>query len=162
VLVPNNRQIANRNLHVVNVPPSPNPSGMFGMGFSWPREVKGPITLSVSRAGMPKQGQLGLLLPPGIKPREREITARPIKFNPRQLAEAKKLGLAPNVAWMIPRNAQQVQLTTLVSHPGERINVGFYWSLGAVPKGSTWRFAAVSRAGKLVLGGNIYYLRVRS
>ncbi len=161
VLVPNNRQIANRNLHVENVPPAPaGGSGMSGMGFPWPREMKGPLTLSVSDAGMPKGGRLGLLLPPGTKARAKGIKAEPVKLNEEQLAEAKGLGLATNVAWFLPAGAKQVSLAGLVSGPGKKANVGFYWTLGNVPKGSTWRFAALSRAGSVVVGGSIYYLRV--
>jgi len=163
VLVPNNRQIANRNLHVVNAPSAPSGgggSGMNGMGMPWPRELKGPITLSVSTAGMPPKGQLGLVLPPGIKPDIRGMKTKKIKLDKTQSADAKRLGLVPNVAWMIPAGTREIHLNNLVTSPGQYGQVGFYWSLGNVPKGSTWRFAALARSAGAVIGGSTYYLRV--
>lgn len=161
VLVPNNRQIANRNLHVVDVSPSPGgESGMTPMGMQWPRELKGPITLSISTAGMPPKGRVGLLLPKGIKPEGQGIQPRKILLNKADAKEARRLGLILNVAWMLPANQKNVQLSGLVKGPGQKNNVGFYWTLGGAPKGSTWRFAALARASSTVIGGSIYYLRI--
>jgi hypothetical protein len=161
VLVPNNRQIANRNLHVVNVPPSPGGgSGMSGMGMPWPRQLEGPLTLSISTAGMPPKGQIGLLLPPGIKPDLKGITQKSVKLTAADAAEAKRLGLVPNVMWVIPAGATDIRLSGLVKGPAQQGEVGFFWTLGSVPKGSTWRFSALARAAGAPIGGSTFYLRV--
>lgn len=43
--------------------------------------------------------------------------------------------------------------------PGSKLQ--FVYDLGSVPKGSTWRFSAISRLGSRVVGGSTYYLRVK-
>jgi hypothetical protein len=130
------------------------------MGMSWPQGTEGPFTLSVSRAGLPADGQLGLLLPPGVKPDGPGIQPSPVQLDEAQYAEAKRLGLVTDVAWMIAPSAGEVDLAGLLSWPGQQASVGLYWKLGDVPAGSTWRIAAMARAGATVLGGSIYYLRV--
>lgn len=164
VLIPNNRQIANRNLHVVNVPPSGGGaprSGMEGMRLPWPKDSRNPPTLSISRAGMPKDSRVGLLLPPGVKPDTQGAKPEPITLDEKQQAEARRLGLDPSTLWVFA-DGDEILMRGVPARPGETANVAFVWELGnTVPRGSTWRFATISRLGEQVFGGSIFYLRAQ-
>jgi hypothetical protein len=162
VIVPNSRHVANRNLHIVDAGSSPNGgSGVSGMGLPWPLDSRGPITLSISQAGMPPNGRVGLLLPPGVKPQGADLVSEKLELPALQAEDAKRLGVDPDVAWMLPKSPQQVRLGSLVAGPGEQAKLALYWVVRGVPPASTWRITTLARDGNAIIGGSIYYLRIK-
>jgi hypothetical protein len=165
VLIPANRQIANRNLHVVNVDSSSpgGSSGSTGGGLPCPQgkdATQAPLTLSVSRAGMPKDSRLGLLLPLGAKPSGQGVHPTRATLDEKTAAEARRNGLDPSVLWTLDGDeAQLAGIPGCQGKPGSKLQ--FVYDLGSVSKGSTWRFSAISRLGSRVVGGSTYYLRVK-
>jgi hypothetical protein len=162
VLVPNSRHIANRNLHVVDAGSSPSGgSGVSGMGLPWPADSRGPIILSISQSGMPPNGQVGLLLPSGVKPEGADLVSEKLELPALQAEDAKRLGVVPDVAWMLPKGTRQVRLGGLVARPGEQAKLALYWTVRGVPPASTWRITTLARDGNAIIGGSIFYLRIK-
>jgi hypothetical protein len=162
VLVPNSRHIANRNLHVVDAGSAPNGgSGVSGMALPWPAETRGPIILSISQAGMPPNGSVGLLLPPGVKPQDSDLRSQKIELTRAQAADVDKLGVVADVAWMLPKGSQQISLGGLVAKPGDQVKLGFYWTIKGVRAASTWRISTVARDQNTIIGGSVYYFRIK-
>lgn len=116
--------------------------------------------LSVSRAGMPKDSRLGLLLPLGARPSAQGVHPTRATLGEKTAAEARRNGLDPSALWTLAGDEAQ-----LAGIPGCQGKLGskpqFVYDLGSVAKGSTWRFSAISRLGSRVVGGSTYYLRVK-
>lgn len=164
VLVPNDRHISNRNLHVVDASPSPSggSSGTSGMGFPATGRGDERVSLSISRAGMPPKAILGFMLPQGMKVDQRGIKRSSVKLSRHDLSEARRLGVDPRTVWIISPGVTEISLSSPAQVADKKPNVAFYWKLGSVPKPSTWRFSIVARVDNQIRGGSVYYLRVRA
>jgi len=127
------------------------------MGMPYPKTARS-TSRCRSRAPASQRRPLGLLFPQG-KPQGKGLRPSDTRIDEKTAAEARRKGLDPSVLWVVEEN--EAEIRDLPVRPGQTMQAQFVYELGPVPKGSTWRFSALSRLGKQVIGGSIWYLRVK-
>jgi hypothetical protein len=160
VLVPNNRQIAQRNLHVVDLSA---PSGGGGgephtMSMDVPNRTRQQgIELHVSQAGL--DGRVTLFMPAGL-PADLKIEGlertRIDTPSAELLRFARQNKLDPSNGYTLIRSAAVLALPI---PPGDSWRIGVMASAKLRP-GTAGRLVFMARQGATVLGGNSYVLRV--
>jgi hypothetical protein len=158
VLVPNHRQIGLRNLHVVDGSPAPM-RGMMALQVPNHDRERPEVSLILSRAGLPKEVSVGLILPTAAPVHAQGLKAGPWDLSPDQAASAKSLKLDPSQVYTV--TGQEAILAGLPVPPGSTWTIGVvYDSHGAIKPGTAGRFTILQMRGKQVVGGSTYVLRV--
>lgn len=155
-LVPENRQIANRNLHVVDASSTGSGSGSASGGGGWPRSVDEEPALTISTVGLPKGTRLGLLLPQGRS--ASGLDRQPFTPDDRVQREAASMGLDASTIWMFSR--VETDITGLFASRGEQVPFLLVWSGLNGPAGSSWRITAMEKSGGTVIGGQVWVIRL--
>ncbi len=160
VLVPNHRQITLRNLHVVDVPPSPMPRvRLFAIDVVNPDPERRGVEVVVSAAGLERQSGLGLILPRVEPSRVAGLVREPIALDTPELERATKEQLDASAMWLV--EGREGRLTIPIA-PGQRARLGIVVRSGPGARpNSASRFTVLARQGDRILGGNTFLLRVQ-
>lgn len=162
-LVPNNRQISLRNLHIVDAAPAPAggaPSGMNGMNIPNPTQA-GFVELVFSRVDLPPDASLGLILATNVG-----VTAQGAalvqsrKFSEAELKRLQELKVEPNAYYRIDDPRQAV--VRLPIPPGESWRIGVFYDAAPRRELETLRWSMLLRQGNTVFGGDTFYIRPRA
>lgn len=160
-LVPNNRQIGLRNLHVIDTPPAPaggSPGGgMETMNVpNHDRQFKD-VELVFSRVDLPKSSVIGILLPTtdGVRVKGAVRSKAILDEKQQQLVRELKLNTGAFYLFTDPNET----VMNLPVPPGETWLIGLVYSVGDIKPGTSVRFSVMARQGRKVLGGNTYYIR---
>jgi len=159
-LVPNNRQISLRNLHVIDAPPTPAggpPRGMEGMRVPNPHRELRYVDFVVSRVDLPKDATLGFLLPTSVGVESKGAQLGKIALSAEQQRLAHKLKVS-GAAFYRVTDAREAHLRLPVP-PGKTWSLALIYDAGKIPVGSSVRFSVVAKQGHQVLGGNTYIIR---
>jgi hypothetical protein len=169
VLVPQDRHISQRNLHIIQLPtPSPGPSGGGSSphapshGVEWlnvpnPSKSEPSLQLFISRAGMPKGSRLGLILPPSGA-----VTCCELEFDRAKLSQQEKEAALKNkvdAKTMYLIYGREASVTELPIPPGQTWKIGIVYDAAAIKPGTSARFTVLTRQAHTVLGGSTYILR---
>ena len=142
-LVPENRQIGNRNLHVVDLPTPCSGSREVPGGGGRPRSVDEAPSLSISGAGLPEGTRLGLLLPQGRS--VDGLRREPATLDQETQQRAAGLGLDTSTLWVV--DGLEATITNLFASRGEQVPFMVVWSGLSAPPGSTWRITTGAHRG---------------
>jgi hypothetical protein len=159
VIVPNNRQIANRNLHVVDSGlPHMAPAGMEGMQIPNNNRDFNSVQVSISQADLYRGSELSLLFPPNVQFSFQGMQRVPANLTPQQRQKALQLGVDPNFRYQV--TAQQALIPNLPVPPGTKMTIAVLFDAGplAQPDAAS-RFSIITRQGQTMLGGSTYILR---
>jgi len=159
-LVPNNRQISLRNLHVIDTPPAPSggaSNGIEGMDVSNPDRESRYVDLIVSRVDLPKEAVVGFLLPTrnGVESEGMQAGTRKLSARERRLAGELKVS---SRAFYRVNDSREARIRLPVP-PGSTWRLGLVFNVPKIPPGSSVRFSVIARQGDRVLGGNTYIIR---
>lgn len=160
-LVPNHRQIALRNLHVVNPPPAPMgggvPRGVEAMNVPNPSEGANSIELVFSRVGLPEGALLGVLLPTGAGVSAQGASLTRLDLDENQAGLARGMGVRTDVFYSItdPREA----VLRLPVPAGDTWKVAVVYDVAGLKDDTTARWSVIARQGNTVFGGNTYFIR---
>jgi len=159
-LVPNNRQISLRNLHVIDTPPAPAggmPKGMESMDVPNPSRELRYVDLLISRVDLPKDAVVGFLLPTvkGVESKGAQVVKIALDKNQQQLARVMKVNLA---AFYRVTDAREAHIRLPIP-PRATWRLALVYDAGKIPLGSSVRFSIIARQGNKVLGGNTYIIR---
>ena len=169
VLAPNYRQIAVRNLHVIDVPPPP-PVGGASLPYPdmeltqlvTPNGGPAPMDIVISKASMPTGGKVALLLPDGGLGVMGDVKSEPLNplvdLTSDQLTAATGLGLdTANIYTLEEGTAGTIEG---VSAPAK---VLILYDPGEGTPGRSSRFAFLAKdQGGQIAAGSTYILRYRS
>jgi hypothetical protein len=159
-LVPNNRQISLRNLHVIDAPPAPAggaPKGMESMNVpNHDRELRY-VDLIVSRVDLPKDAVLGFLLPTAKGVESKGAQVAKIMLDAKQQRLARELKVTPTAFYRVT-DAREAHIRLPVPS-GKSWRLGLVYDAGKIPLGSSARFSVIAKQGSKVLGGNTYIIR---
>jgi hypothetical protein len=167
-LVPENRQISLRNLHIVDVggPQIGSPAGAAGGGapdgvtlvrIPNPREGRGPLEVFISSAGLGVNAQLSLILPDGTKLDQRDLRAVPLKMDRNSWRALHEYKQRPKLEYRMV--GSEVVITGLPVPPGETWTVGLHYRVGPGRRNTAARFTVLTRQDGRVLGGSTFVLR---
>jgi hypothetical protein len=161
-LAPNDRHVSVRNLHVIDGAPvvaGGMASLLEPMHISNPGDAKR-VELLVSRAGLPADATLDLLLPRathvlpiGAQPLDLKSPRFGVRLSPQDLERAGLLGPDLPTAYRIPGR----EASFLVDMPPNGSLV-VAWHHGATGSGPG-RWAVVERVGERIVGGSTYFVR---
>ena len=159
-LVPNNRQISLRNLHVVNAPPAPQggaPSGFESMGVPNPGISNDLVELVFSRVDFPADAVLGVLLPTNAEVTARGAKLERLSLGANQRGLANELQLNTDAFYRVTDEREAV--LRLPIPPGSTWRVGVVYDAGKLREGATAQWSVIARQGSTIFGGNTYYIR---
>jgi photosystem II stability/assembly factor-like uncharacterized protein len=162
VLVPNNRQIALRNLHVVDSSaPGAPVRGSEEINLPNPDKERQAIDILISRAGMIRGARLVLLFPK-MGPAKLE-GLHPIvpRLNAGEQRRAKEFGLDVTRGFEVVRPAAAIYGLPVPSGKTWRALIQYDTGPFSRP-GTASRFTILARSGNSLLGGSTYVLRVLS
>jgi photosystem II stability/assembly factor-like uncharacterized protein len=159
VLVPNHRQIALRNMHVINVPPGPGPfAGLNQLRVTGPAGAGRPLDLVVSRAATAPGDQVSLVVP--------ELGAATVaglqELPAPALAEHKRLAAPFNLeaTRSLRVTGRMGRVENLVVPRSETLRLGVHFeAMRPAGRHQASRFSVVVKQGDQVLGGSTYILR---
>ena len=155
-LVPNNRQISLRNLHVIDAPAG-STDHMEGMKVSNPDRELPYVDLLISNVDLPKDAIVGFLLPTrrGVE----SEGARPARvvLSAEQQTLARQLKLTPTAFYRVSGSGEA--RLRLPVPPGETWQLGLVYKAEKMPVGSSARLSLMGRQGERVTGGNSYIIR---
>ena len=162
ILAPENRQIAVRNLHVVDGPSGSEPPG-GSQALSVPNLDpldQHPIDLHFSKAGMPERAKVAVLLPPlrSVSLSLKGIVRVSARLTPAERTRFGRMGLDTTIAYQM--SAREGVIAGLPIPPRTTWRLGILYN--AVAKGrpnSAARFTVLERQGTKVLGGSTFVLR---
>jgi uncharacterized cupin superfamily protein len=167
-LVPNNRQISLRNLHVVDVggprtgspsgtPPGGEPNGTIVINVPNPKDGQGPLELIVSTAGMGEKSELSLLPPEGVQLEGKYLRAVPAALSPEEKRALSTLARPPSVEYRL--EGREAFVTDLPVPRGETLKLAIRYRVGVLRRNTAARFTVMTKQGERVLGGSTYVLR---
>jgi hypothetical protein len=160
VLVPNNRQISLRNLHVIDDPPAPAggaPRGLEMLEVSNPSGELRNVDLLISRVDLAREAVLAFLLPTaqGVEAKGAELAK--VTLDEKQQRFARELKLNPAAFYRVA-DAREAEIRLPVP-PGQIWRLGLVYDAARLTLGTAARFSIISRQGNNVLGGNTYIIR---
>jgi hypothetical protein len=159
-LVPNNRQISLRNLHVVDsTAPSGGgePRGIEGMNIPNPSRDIRYVELVLSRVDLPRKAVIGLIVPTSSGITAKGAQRSEVNLDDRQLKLVRDLKLDPRFFYRVT-DANEAVIRVPVA-PGGMARVGLVYNAGNTKNGVTLRWSIIARQGSEVLGGNTYFIR---
>jgi len=164
ILVPENRQITVRNLHVIDGPKGGDAAGgSEALSVLNPDRLdQRPIDLYFSKAGMPDKAIVAVLLPPlrSVPLSLRGIARVQANLTRAERTKFGRMGLDTTVAYQM--FAKEGVIAGLPIPPRTTWKIGLLYN--AVAKGrpnSAARFTVLERQGPKLLGGSTYILRYR-
>jgi len=162
-LVPNNRQISLRNLHVIDatVPTGGGaPQGVEPMNVPNPSRELAYVELVISRVDVPHSSLFGVLLP----------TARMVEVHGASLAKspltapqrraALQMKVRPAAFYRVTDRREAI--LRLPIPPGDTWHIGVVYDTTESRSTASVQWSVVARQGKEVLGGNTYIVRPRA
>jgi hypothetical protein len=160
VLVPNNRQIGLRNLHIISAAsPMQRIHELVTLRIPNPLREKISVDLVISHPAFERGGTVHLLLPTAERLQMESIRLALVQLTQRQRALATQHKFNPTKALQVA--AQRAVIHGLKIEPGETITAGLVLDSGAkaIP-GTATRVTVLARYGDTVLGGSTYVLRI--
>jgi hypothetical protein len=159
-LVPNNRQITLRNLHVIDAPPAPAggaSNAVEGMDASNSDRELRYIDLIVSRVDLPKDATVGFLLPTRDGVEAEGARAETIKLTASQQRLARELKVSSRAFYRITSCCEaRIRLPV---PPGQTWRLGLVYDARNIPVDTSARVSVIAKQGDKVLGGNTYVIR---
>lgn len=160
-LVPNHRHVSLRNLHVIDASPAPAgggaPRGMEPMQVGNPGDKARRIELLVSRAGLPRDAVLSLILPTREGVSVKGARLADAALLPDDLKRVRELKLDPKATYRI---TDPLEASFVIDMPANsNWVVGWAYQAGKLEAGTSGRWTVLERADGKVLGGNSYFLR---
>jgi hypothetical protein len=159
-LVPNNRQISLRNLHVIDAASTSGggtSNAIEGMNASNPdRELKY-VDLIVSRVDLPKDAIVGFLLPTRQGVESVGARAGTLTLSPSERRLAAELKLSPKAFYRV-NDSREARIRLPVA-PGATWRLGLVYRVRKLPAGASARFSVIAMQGDRTLGGNTYIIR---
>lgn len=165
-LVPRNRQISLRNLHIVDSStPGGTAGGSTGMGVPNPTKDQTPMSLTISRADMYPGGRVIVMLPKAARGRVSDKSLRGLRpvtdflltDDTRRMIERDQLD--PGLAF--EATARQSTISDLLVPPGQSWKIGLVYDSGPGKPNTASRFTVVQRQGSTILGGSDFLLRIK-
>lgn len=162
-LVPQNHQIAQRNLHIVDsTAPGAPASGSEGMNIpNYLREKA--IELVFDRSLLPEKGELAVFLPRGAGKIARgfkvEKLTQPVVLDRLTEDYAKKHDIDLLTQYRVEEHV--AELPDFPAQPGNVTGIVLHYSSGPIEANSAARFSILQRQGGIVVGGSTYVLRSR-
>jgi len=159
VLVPNNRQITLRNLHVVDAtaPAGGMPGQFEQMNVRNPDRERRFVDLLISRAGLAPDAVIGVLLPTSKDVRAEGLRVKRLPLNDDQQKQADSLKLDTNAVWVMgPGREARLRLPI---PPGRTWRIGFAYHPGRIERRRSVRWSVLARQADRVIGGNTYIIR---
>jgi hypothetical protein len=160
VLVPNNRQISLRNLHVVDTHParagSP-PHELEIVNVSNPSRELRQIDLLVSRVDLARGEVVGFLLPAaqGVEAKGAQIAKIALSNEQRRLVQELRVNATAFYRVVDPREAE----IRLPVPPGQTWHIGLVYPAGTIRSGTAARISIIARQERRMLGGSTYIIR---
>jgi hypothetical protein len=161
-LVPNNRQISLRNLHVIDAtsPAGGASQGMEPMNVSnMSRELKY-VELTISRVDFGKDAVVGLLLPTTRQVTVKGAVLARAQLNAMQRRTAEGLKLNPDAFYRVTDTREATLLLPIP--PGQTWQVGIVYDRGKTNRMTSPQLSVMARQGDRVIGGNTYVFRPQS
>jgi hypothetical protein len=161
-LVPNNRQISLRNLHVIDAtsPAGGASQGMEPMNVSnMSRELKY-VELTISRVDFGKDAVVGLLLPTTRQVTVKGAVLARAQLNAMQRRTAEGLKLNPDAFYRVTDTREATLLLPIP--PGQTWQVGIVYDRGKTNRMTSPQLSVMARQGDRVIGGNTYIFRPQS
>jgi hypothetical protein len=162
-LVPQNHQIAQRNLHIVtSSAPGAPVSGMEGINVpNLTRERS--VQLVFDRSSLPREGSLSVFLPSAATERAKGIKSarrtRALSVDAKDAAFARRHRIDLTVEHSIEGNV--AELPSFPVEPGETAGVILKYSSGPLRANSAVRFTVLQKEAGKVLGGSTFVLRAK-
>jgi hypothetical protein len=160
-LVPQNHQIAQRNLHIVTSPAPGSPAtGSEGMNVrNWTREPM--VQLVFDRSLLPKGATLSVFLPTGAGKRTRGLknarVARAAVVDARTARYADRHHIDMKTEYRVDANV--AELPAFPVAPGQTAGLILRYSSGPLKANTAARFTVLQKSGGKVLGGSTFVLR---
>jgi opacity protein-like surface antigen len=158
-LVPNNRQISLRNLHVIDTPPTPmggTPRGIETMMVPNPSQSNF-IELVFSSVDLPPSALLGVILPT-----RQDVYVQGAHVAEQKLSEAQRsrvLGINGNPDAFYRITDSREAVFRLPVPRGQTWMIAVVYDTGEMKDGMTARWSVLARQGNQIFGGNTYYIR---
>ncbi|HET7108632.1 MAG TPA: hypothetical protein VFI38_17595 [Candidatus Acidoferrum sp.] len=160
VLVPNNRQIGLRNLHVVDPPPLPRRLKYFFTTLNVPNPVDSRefVDLQIATTGISVGAHLTLILPRGEGYLVKGAKRGHHGLNDEDEDRAEKFGLDKGAAFEVENS--DVRIFHLRVPSKKTATIGIVYQYDPEPRaGTSSRFTVIERQGSTVLGGSTYIVR---
>ena len=125
-----------------------------------PSDAPRKIELLVSRAGLPKDAVLELILPAVRDVQVKGARRIATRLRSSELARARELELDLRAAYAIAADAWEASFVIELPAKANRA-VGWVYRPGKVEPASPGRWTVLERVDDKVVGGNTYFVRVR-